>query len=200
MLPRFGCAGGWLLSTWSTQLWQPQAAGCRERGTHPPHAVSFRALPSCRTHPDQRLVFYCRATSASTAPCTSRRMCCLTHCASYCAPCQPPLRAFSGWIRSPPPTGPRSTGMTRAYPQVWERSWSNYKLGRSLDGSSPGPASSATTPIMNNTPTTVGRTREHVRRRGTIERGQIPSRSTCLKYAGWGQGKTASVESKILSF
>jgi len=35
---------------------------------------------------------------------TSRRMCCLTHCASYCAPCQPLVRAFSGWIRSPPPT------------------------------------------------------------------------------------------------
>ena len=31
-------------------------------------------------------------------------MCCPTHCASYCAPCQPLLRAFSGWIRSPPPT------------------------------------------------------------------------------------------------
>ena len=25
-------------------------------------------------------------------------------CASYCAPCQPLLRAFSGWIRSPPLT------------------------------------------------------------------------------------------------
>ena len=33
----------------------------------------------------QRLVFYCRTTSASTAPCTSRRMCCPTHCASYSA-------------------------------------------------------------------------------------------------------------------
>ena len=31
-------------------------------------------------------------------------MCCSTHCASYCAPCQPLLRALSGWIRSPPPT------------------------------------------------------------------------------------------------
>jgi len=51
----------------------------------------------------ERLVFHCRTTSASTAPCTSRRMCCPTHCASYCAPCQPLLRAFSGWIRSPPP-------------------------------------------------------------------------------------------------
>ena len=33
-----------------------------------------------------------------------RRMCCPTHCASYCAPCQPLVRAFSGWIRSSPPT------------------------------------------------------------------------------------------------
>ena len=39
----------------------------------------------------QKLVFCCRTTSASTAPCTSRRMCCPTHCASYCAPCQPLL-------------------------------------------------------------------------------------------------------------
>jgi len=51
-----------------------------------------------------RLVFYCRTTSASTAPCTSRRMCSLMHCASYCAPRQPLLPAFFGWIRSPPPT------------------------------------------------------------------------------------------------
>ena len=26
-----------------------------------------------------------------------------TDCASYCAPCQPLLRVFPGWIRSPPP-------------------------------------------------------------------------------------------------
>ena len=36
---------------------------------------------------------------ASTAPCTSRRMRCPTHCASYGAPCQPLLQAFSGWIQ-----------------------------------------------------------------------------------------------------
>jgi len=30
----------------------------------------------------------------STAPRTSRKMCCPTHCASYRAPCQPLLRAF----------------------------------------------------------------------------------------------------------
>ena len=40
-------------------------------------------------HPADRLVFYCRTTSASTAPCTSRRMCCPTHCACYCAPSVP---------------------------------------------------------------------------------------------------------------
>jgi len=43
-------------------------------------------------------------TSARTAPCTSRRVCCPTHCARYCAPCQPLFRAVSGCIRSPPPT------------------------------------------------------------------------------------------------
>ena len=52
----------------------------------------------------QRLVFHCLTTSASTAPCTSRRMCCPAHCASYCAPCQPLLRAFFEWIQSPPRT------------------------------------------------------------------------------------------------
>jgi len=59
----------------------------------------------------ERLVCYCRTTSASTAPRTSRRMCCPTHCASYCAPCQPLLRAFSGWIRSPPPTSALPIGV-----------------------------------------------------------------------------------------
>ena len=66
-----------------------------------------RSVPLSRvgsTPDSEKLVFYCRTTSASTAPCTSRRRCCLTHCASDCAPCQPLLRKFSGWIRSPPPT------------------------------------------------------------------------------------------------
>ena len=31
-------------------------------------------------------------------------MCGPTHCASDCAPCHSPLRAFPRWIRSPPPT------------------------------------------------------------------------------------------------
>jgi len=42
------------------------------------------------------LVYYCQTTSASTAPCISRRMCCPTHSASHCATCQPLFRAFSG--------------------------------------------------------------------------------------------------------
>ena len=40
------------------------------------------------------LVFYCRTASASTALYTSRRMCCPTHCARYCDPCQPLLPAL----------------------------------------------------------------------------------------------------------
>jgi len=51
-----------------------------ERGT--PVLRQDDALEKCF----ERLVLYCRATSASTAPCTSRRTCCSTHCASYCAP------------------------------------------------------------------------------------------------------------------
>ena len=36
-----------------------------------------------RGSPDSKsLVFNCRTTSASTAPCTSRGLCCLTHCAA----------------------------------------------------------------------------------------------------------------------
>ena len=99
----------------------------------------------------ERLVLYCRTTSTSTAPFTSRRMCCPTRRASNCDPertqgfaadpdywqgevfvyvglpqnlkdlkgpkpkrCQQLLRAFSGWIRSPPPTG--KTAMDRGSP------------------------------------------------------------------------------------
>ena len=53
--------------------------------------------------PRNRLLFFCRTTSARTAPCTSRRMCCPMHCASCCAPCQPLLREFFGRIRSTRP-------------------------------------------------------------------------------------------------
>jgi len=44
----------------------------------------------------ERLVIYCQTTSVSAAH--------ATHCATYCTPCRPLIRAFSGWIRTPPPT------------------------------------------------------------------------------------------------
>jgi len=42
------------------------------------------------------LVIYCQTTGVSAAH--------ATHCATYCTPCRPLRRAFSGWIRTPPPT------------------------------------------------------------------------------------------------
>ena len=56
------------------------------QSSHPP--------PPRRQHAPERLMFYCRTISVSTAPCSSSRTCCPTHWASYCAPCQPLLRAF----------------------------------------------------------------------------------------------------------
>jgi hypothetical protein len=44
----------------------------------------------------ERLVIYCQTTSVSVAH--------ATRCASYCTPCRPLKRAFSGWILTPPPT------------------------------------------------------------------------------------------------
>jgi len=55
----------------------------------------------------EKLVFYCRTTSVITVPCTFRGMCCPALFATYCAPCHPLLRAFSGWVRSPTSTIPR---------------------------------------------------------------------------------------------
>ena len=42
------------------------------------------------------MVIYCQTTGVSAAH--------ATHCATYCTPCRPLIRAFSGWIRTPPPT------------------------------------------------------------------------------------------------
>jgi len=44
----------------------------------------------------ERLVIYCQPTSIRTAH--------ASHRATYCTPCRPLIRAFSGWITSPPPT------------------------------------------------------------------------------------------------
>ena len=48
----------------------------------------------------QRLIIHCQTTSVSAAH--------ATHCATYCTPCRPLIRAFSGWILTPPPTRRRS--------------------------------------------------------------------------------------------
>ena len=52
----------------------------------------------------ERLLIYCQTTGVSAAH--------ATHCATYCTPCRPLIRAFSGWIRTPPPTRGR-TGQNR---------------------------------------------------------------------------------------
>jgi len=78
------------LSNETVGTWGDLEGGPRPRE----HQGALRVL-------QEGLVFHCRRNSASTAPCTSRRMCFPTHCASYCAPCQPLLRAFPGWIREP---------------------------------------------------------------------------------------------------
>ena len=53
------------------------------------------AVEWCGLCAREGLVLYCRTTSASTAPCMFRRMCCPTHCASMCAPCQPLVQALT---------------------------------------------------------------------------------------------------------
>jgi len=60
------------------------------------HAHAASQLEPVQMH--EILVFYCRTTSASTAPCTFGRMCYPTHCASYCAPC-PPVQMQEGLRR-----------------------------------------------------------------------------------------------------
>ena len=63
-----------------TRTWPRLSSLCRIRSTAAP----------------ERLVIYCQTTGFSAAH--------ATHCATYCTPCRPLTRAFSGWIRTPPPT------------------------------------------------------------------------------------------------
>jgi len=82
----------------------------------------FRGAPLIdRNAIAEMLVFCCQTTSASTAPCTSRMMCCPPHCASNGAPCQPLLPAFSGGIRSPPPTWSRPLLIQACKYQIHQR-------------------------------------------------------------------------------
>ena len=63
--------------------------------THTPRRTAC-SPPHCCGAICKRLVMYCQPTSVSTAH--------TTHCDTYCTPCRPLIRAFSGWIRTPPPT------------------------------------------------------------------------------------------------
>jgi hypothetical protein len=60
-------------------------------------AGAGHSLPVCPSSAllIERLVIYCQTTSVSAAH--------ATHCATHCTPCRPLIRAFSGWIRTPPP-------------------------------------------------------------------------------------------------
>jgi len=57
----------------------------------PAHPFSFESRKRMGRVQQQSLVSHCRTTSASTAPCTSKRMCCPARCASNYASCQPLL-------------------------------------------------------------------------------------------------------------
>ena len=65
------------------------------RSLHHPHTFP-------RRNQRERLLIYCKTTSVSATH--------ATHCATYCTPCRPLIRAFSGWIRTPPPTPPCHPG------------------------------------------------------------------------------------------
>ena len=104
--------GTW--SCWSCNLWERFCKSTRcSRDTFPEsynseytlvyedrHSRWVAAAGSCRQAARasslvpslQRLVIYCQTTSVSAAH--------ATHCATYCTPCRPLIRAFSGWIRT----------------------------------------------------------------------------------------------------
>ena len=69
-----------------------------------------RAISPRRGGVLERLVIYCQTTGVSAAH--------ATHCATYCTPYRPLVRAFSGWIRTPPPTSRHSRGGGAYMPAV----------------------------------------------------------------------------------
>ena len=83
----------------------------------PIHVVSslssYRLILIC---PEERLVIYCQTTGVSAAH--------ATHCATFCTPCRPLIRAFSGWIRTPPSRmrASRLTGLSAS-----QRGGNNFK-------------------------------------------------------------------------
>ena len=74
------------------------ALGLHMRLNRPLRGIQLRAE-------SKRLVIYCQTTSVSTAH--------ATHCATYCTPNQPLMRAFSGSIRTPPPASSTWNTATR---------------------------------------------------------------------------------------
>jgi hypothetical protein len=66
-----------------------------------PHFL-LRSLQRPRQH-EERSAIYCQKNSISVAH--------ATHCAPSCTPCRPLIRAFSGWILTPPPKA--STNLVR---------------------------------------------------------------------------------------
>ena len=68
--------------------------GSFERGTTVRGYQSQTAAQPTRV--SERLVIYCQTTGVIAAH--------ATHCATYCTPCRPLIPAFSGRIRTPPPT------------------------------------------------------------------------------------------------
>jgi hypothetical protein len=71
-----------------TRVYRKLARVCR---------TTTRVCPTLTRVCPERLIIYCQTTGVSAAH--------ATHCATYCTPCRPLRRAFSGWIRTPPPTG-----------------------------------------------------------------------------------------------
>ena len=63
--------------------------------------------------------WYCVAEQLSPALHLARPEGRAAHCASYCAPCQPLLQAFSGRIRSPPATKIDPSRMRIAQRGTW---------------------------------------------------------------------------------
>ena len=60
-----------------------------------------------------RSLIYCQTTGVSAAH--------ATHCATYCTPCRPLIRAFSGWIRTPPPTSVITSSHVQSRPTYVRR-------------------------------------------------------------------------------
>ena len=73
-------------------------------------------LSVCLPVRSERLVIYCQTTGVSAAR--------VTHCATYFTICRPLIRAFSGWIRTSPPTSDVIVSQTVS--QVSRRSVSQY--------------------------------------------------------------------------